>query len=335
MGQILFTEAPVPSQVLPGLSTALDAVCGKAMAKAPEGRYPSMKEFAAALADLQRTLPAKEPAGAEVAPNKGGKSAADIFDLPTTALEPLPVPKRPPENRRQPASSQTIPWALPADEPGAGKSRQERPASAIVSDEQPRAALPATNKDEPESQPEMKRPDANLIERAGKPTSKPSTRQPSPGPSVPAQAVESRVDELLKEFAAIAGSAEIEPAERLREMLLLDMGNIGLRRSYLQLRTAELYDADYRDVRVRRGWFENCLIVMAMVSATVPGIVFWHFIDASIWGLSCCLIPMGLVCCMAFMPNTTVINKWCELGPLPLEAYRLSRSQARRKYLGE
>ncbi len=34
MAQVLLTEAPLPSQLLPGLSPALDVVCGKAMAKA-------------------------------------------------------------------------------------------------------------------------------------------------------------------------------------------------------------------------------------------------------------------------------------------------------------
>jgi formylglycine-generating enzyme required for sulfatase activity len=93
------------------LSPALDTVCGKAMAKAAEQRYASMKDFAAALTDVLRTLPAKEEAGAEVAP-KRGKSAGDIFDLPTAAPQPPPVPK---------ALSKTIPEALP---PGERKGRK-------------------------------------------------------------------------------------------------------------------------------------------------------------------------------------------------------------------
>src|SRR5260370_1127877 len=42
-GKILYTEAPRPSQLRPELNPALDAICGKAMAKAPQQRYASMK----------------------------------------------------------------------------------------------------------------------------------------------------------------------------------------------------------------------------------------------------------------------------------------------------
>ncbi len=125
MGQILFAAAPLPSQVHSGLSPTLDALCGKAMAKAPEERYASMKDFAAALADVLRTLPAKGDTGVEVVA-RGGKNAADIFDLPTVVPEPPPIPKRPPENKRQPAPSKTIPDALPADEPKARKPGRKR-----------------------------------------------------------------------------------------------------------------------------------------------------------------------------------------------------------------
>jgi formylglycine-generating enzyme required for sulfatase activity len=56
MGQILCVEAPPPSQLRPGLCPALDAVCVKAMAKATEDRYPSMKDFSEALQDGLRRL---------------------------------------------------------------------------------------------------------------------------------------------------------------------------------------------------------------------------------------------------------------------------------------
>ncbi len=51
-GQILYTEPPLPSALVPGLNPALDGICRKAMAKVPAERYPSMKAFAAALMDL-------------------------------------------------------------------------------------------------------------------------------------------------------------------------------------------------------------------------------------------------------------------------------------------
>jgi formylglycine-generating enzyme required for sulfatase activity len=68
-GKILYTEAPSPSSLRPGLSVALDAICAKAIAKIPEGRYGSMKEFAAALIEYLKAPPAQEthPVKASVA----------------------------------------------------------------------------------------------------------------------------------------------------------------------------------------------------------------------------------------------------------------------------
>jgi formylglycine-generating enzyme required for sulfatase activity/serine/threonine protein kinase len=138
MANVILTEAPLPSQLRPGLNPALDAVCSKAMAKAPEQRYPSMKEFAAALAEIMQTLPAKGDTGVEVAA-RGGKNADDLFDVPTVAPEPPRVPKRPPENKRQPPSK-TISEALPADEPKARK-RSRKPQGGVAL---PRGSSPAS-----------------------------------------------------------------------------------------------------------------------------------------------------------------------------------------------
>jgi formylglycine-generating enzyme required for sulfatase activity/predicted Ser/Thr protein kinase len=54
LGKVLFAEPPLPSQRRPGLDPELDVLCLKALAKAPEDRYPSMKAFAAALAAYLR-----------------------------------------------------------------------------------------------------------------------------------------------------------------------------------------------------------------------------------------------------------------------------------------
>ena len=51
MGQILYEKAPLPSELVQGLSHDLDALVSKATAKAPEGRYPTMKDFAVALTE--------------------------------------------------------------------------------------------------------------------------------------------------------------------------------------------------------------------------------------------------------------------------------------------
>ncbi len=56
-GQILHTEPPMPSSLLPALSPVLDDICSRAMAKEPAARYPSMKAFAAELTEYLRSIP--------------------------------------------------------------------------------------------------------------------------------------------------------------------------------------------------------------------------------------------------------------------------------------
>jgi hypothetical protein len=85
-GKILFAEAPPPSALRRGLSPALDAVCRKALAKAPEQRYPTMKAFAAALIDYLRAAPAEQGAGK---PTPRSAAAPDIFQAPTVAPAPV------------------------------------------------------------------------------------------------------------------------------------------------------------------------------------------------------------------------------------------------------
>ena len=51
---VLFNEAPAPSSLRPGLSPVLDAICRKAMAKAPKGRHQTMKALAAELMEYSR-----------------------------------------------------------------------------------------------------------------------------------------------------------------------------------------------------------------------------------------------------------------------------------------
>jgi sulfatase modifying factor 1 len=112
-GKILHTEAPSPSSLRPGLDPALDAICAKAMAKTPEGRYPSMKAFAAALIDFLKTAPAAEGAG-NLTPMKA--APADIFQVQTVAPnqaarrhgprgEPTPRGNKAPSSICKPAST--------------------------------------------------------------------------------------------------------------------------------------------------------------------------------------------------------------------------------------
>lgn len=59
--QVLADEPERPSTLRPGLDPQLEAVCRKAMAKAPEERYASMADFAAALAEFLNIRPALPP----------------------------------------------------------------------------------------------------------------------------------------------------------------------------------------------------------------------------------------------------------------------------------
>jgi hypothetical protein len=88
-GQILYTEPPLPSAVVPGLDPALDGICRKAMAKTPTERYPSMKAFAAALLDFWRRAPAAGASSLEPA----ASDKAAIFLTPTVAPGPVPADK--------------------------------------------------------------------------------------------------------------------------------------------------------------------------------------------------------------------------------------------------
>jgi serine/threonine protein kinase len=106
-GMVLHTAAPSPSSLRPGLDPALDAICAKALAKTPEGRYPSMKAFAAALIDFLKTAPVGEGAG-NLTPTKS--APADIFQVPTVApghvAAPTPNPQAARTTRPVPEGSQ-------------------------------------------------------------------------------------------------------------------------------------------------------------------------------------------------------------------------------------
>jgi serine/threonine protein kinase len=84
MDMIIYSETPVPSELWSHLGTDFDAVCRKAMAKAPEDRYPSMKAFAAELMELQRSVKAADEGRLFFA--DGG--ADDVFDADTVIAPP-------------------------------------------------------------------------------------------------------------------------------------------------------------------------------------------------------------------------------------------------------
>lgn len=64
IAQIVSDPPPPPSALRPDLDPALEAVCLRALAKNPADRYPSMKDFAAALDQWRRGAAPAPPAGA-------------------------------------------------------------------------------------------------------------------------------------------------------------------------------------------------------------------------------------------------------------------------------
>src|SRR4029078_2370731 len=59
-GQILHVDAPPPTQFRPEVDLRLQAICLKSIAKKSVDRYASMKDFAAALGDYAKALPAAD-----------------------------------------------------------------------------------------------------------------------------------------------------------------------------------------------------------------------------------------------------------------------------------
>jgi predicted Ser/Thr protein kinase len=111
-GQILYVEPPLPSTLVPGLNSALNGICQKAMSKESAGRYASMGEFAIALSDFLRSSPATEGAG-DLKP-----AAGDEGDV-------IPVAKADAERR---SAGRSAVSQAPAEGPGPRAVTTERPA---------------------------------------------------------------------------------------------------------------------------------------------------------------------------------------------------------------
>jgi serine/threonine protein kinase/formylglycine-generating enzyme required for sulfatase activity len=107
LGQVLHATLPPPSELRRGLPAELEAICVKAMAREPAGRYPTMAELAAALDHLLRQKPTAAHAAPvvvsqtqttrpSVCPSCGKKvrmpavSAGKKFRCPA-CLQPFPV----------------------------------------------------------------------------------------------------------------------------------------------------------------------------------------------------------------------------------------------------
>jgi WD40 repeat protein/Tfp pilus assembly protein PilF/predicted Ser/Thr protein kinase len=75
VAQLLLVPPPAPSSLRPGLSPGLEAVCLKALAKEPAGRFAAMKDFADALTPFLSARPAAPPAPATAPPADAAPSA--------------------------------------------------------------------------------------------------------------------------------------------------------------------------------------------------------------------------------------------------------------------
>ncbi len=111
MHQVLTQEAPAPSTLRPSVDPKLDVVCGKAMAKGPEGRFPTMTAFAEALEGWLRTAGTVPPLPSL---SKRG-TAATTVQRPEEAPRPSPptlieevASVRPPPIKKAEANSATF-----------------------------------------------------------------------------------------------------------------------------------------------------------------------------------------------------------------------------------
>jgi len=117
-----------PSALRADVSPALDAICLKAMAKAPADRYPSAKAFARALSEYIR-----ESGHNELAP--GDPVEETVAPQSTHAAPPAPVAKKPPH-------PPTPPRERPAPVPPPARSAP-KPAGAPPRPRRPKVARPA------------------------------------------------------------------------------------------------------------------------------------------------------------------------------------------------
>ncbi len=87
-GKILYTDAPLPSHLRPDVPPTLSAICARAMAKAPEKRYPSMKALGADLLEYLKAAPESEGAGPLIRNNSTASMANRSKVLAAATMAP-------------------------------------------------------------------------------------------------------------------------------------------------------------------------------------------------------------------------------------------------------
>lgn len=126
IGQILHSEPPALESLRPGVSTALASICRQAMAKRPEERFASMREFAESLTAYLKgdvatavsqvaapsVAPRERAAVREPAPESQVRRQADWWEVTEEALPSAPLPVRSaPRNRKRKSGPPPAVWA--------------------------------------------------------------------------------------------------------------------------------------------------------------------------------------------------------------------------------
>jgi serine/threonine-protein kinase len=83
--QIVNTEPPPPGSRVSGLPEMLDSIMAKALAKAPDDRYPNARELAADLRECRRQMPATTALAELALPEKAAPSLASSVVMPAGA----------------------------------------------------------------------------------------------------------------------------------------------------------------------------------------------------------------------------------------------------------
>jgi predicted Ser/Thr protein kinase len=99
LSQLLTEEPPPPSRHRPELDAHIEAICLKAMARNVAERYPSMADFAAALAGYLKSADQTLPAGA--GPTPPAAELPFVEQAPEPPAPPAPPPPPPPAKRRR------------------------------------------------------------------------------------------------------------------------------------------------------------------------------------------------------------------------------------------
>lgn len=117
LAQIIMDPPPPPSRFRPEIDASLEPICLRALAKSPADRYPSMREFAAALGAWLKEPAASAPGESPDRARSEVESACQMFAA--VAAQPSVTARRPPAGVR----------AKPPTTPPSGVTRPAKKAA--------------------------------------------------------------------------------------------------------------------------------------------------------------------------------------------------------------